>query len=629
MHHEYFDRLASLLELESKAEVDQLSRFLRDATDSDLEANGDAILDLVITDHDVGLGGRHLVQFVKRNRELNLPWNRLRVGTPVVVSATDGQEERQNGVISARRREFIEVSLEEMPIADRFRVDRYADEITRKRQQTAMTRARNSKGRMTRLRDVLLGLRDPEFDKLPSVEAIGSLNDSQRIAVEFALSSRDIAIIHGPPGTGKTTTLVELIQQTVLAGGKVLVCAPSNAAVDHILEQLSRTTHSLVRLGHPARVASQLKRFTLDEQAATDPARNVIRDMHREADECMRRANRFTRAKPLPGEKAALRKDARQLRDDARRFERQVIQNIIDRADVVCATNSFNSELLGDRTFDLVVIDEACQCIEPSCWIPILHADRIVMAGDHCQLPPTVLSTQAIQEGLHVSMLERLVERFGKTVNRRLDIQYRMHQQIMKFASLEFYDDSLQADDSVASRTVDDLLPEPAPADLAPYVRVPVEFIDTAGAGWDEEPGEGGISYRNIQEAEYLSRRVRHLIDLGIKPKDIGLITPYSAQVRLLQELSDIPTLEVDTVDGFQGREKEVILISCVRSNANGEIGFLSDTRRMNVALTRAKCKLLIVGDSSTISNHVFYGRLIEYLESIDAYRSIWSEDLP
>ena len=540
-----------------------------------------------------------------------------------MVLAAEETADVQPGVVSNTRRDMIEVTVAEWPEGERFRLDLSPDEITRKRHLAALRTAQGARGRTGELRRVLLGEREPRFDPIPTTEITTELNTSQQAAIRFALSARDLAIIHGPPGTGKTTTVVELICQAVARGDKVLACAPSNTAVDNLLQRLIAAQQKVVRVGHPARVAARLRDFTLDAQVADDDAMQIVRDMLREADALFRRASRFTRAKPAPGEKQQLRQDARRLKADARLLEQQSVQSVLDRAEVICTTTSINEELLGDRRFSLAVIDEACQSTEPGCWVPALRADRLVLAGDHCQLPPTVLSQPAAREGLSISLLERLVQRYGEAVTRRLDVQYRMHTDIMQFSSQQFYAGTLRADPSVAAHRLHDL-PTVEPSDL---VSDPVTFIDTAGAGWEEQQEPDGESRWNPREAALLLGKVRALVAAGLSPRDIGVIAPYGAQVRWLREHWDSDDLEIDTVDGFQGREKEAVLFSCVRSNGDGEIGFLADTRRMNVALTRARRRLLVVGDSATLGAHKFYSDLLTYFESIGAYHTVWEEE--
>jgi ATP-dependent RNA/DNA helicase IGHMBP2 len=620
----HFQRLMNWLKLESEAETKQIDERRRRRSKTDVEKSGETLLDLVVTHHEPGLGGRTLLTLVKRNRTLGLSWNRLRVGAPVVLSEEDVSGDSKQGVVSARRRDSIEVSVDEWPEWDRFRLDLSPDEITRKRQAAALRTVENIRGRTGELRDVLLGEREPRFSELPEVEFASSLNSSQQEAVRFALASQDLAIIHGPPGTGKTTTVVELISQAIHQGYKVLACAPSNTAVDNLLKRLVASRRKVVRVGHPARVDQRLRDFTLDVQVAGHEMMSIVRDMLREAEGLFRKAGRFTRAKPPPGAKQEMRREARRLKADARLLEQQAVKSVLDQAEVVCATTSFNEDLLGECHFGLAVIDEACQSTEPGCWIPVLRADRVVLAGDHCQLPPTVLSTQAAREGLATSLLERLVTHYGDLVTRQLDVQYRMHTHIMQFSSQQFYNGSLEADETVASHLLHDL----PGVQLSPLTAEPVTFIDTAGADWNEEPDPNGESRQNSKEGSFVLRKVRELQAAGLSPRHIAIIAPYSAQVRWLREQWDADDLEIDTVDGFQGREKEAVLISCVRSNSTGEIGFLADTRRMNVALTRARRKLIVVGDSATLGGHEFYAALLSHFESIGAYRSVWDEEL-
>jgi predicted DNA helicase len=318
-----------------------------------------------------------------------------------------------------------------------------------------------------------------------------------------------------------------------------------------------------------------------------------------------------------------MRREARDLLAEARRLEAQAVERILDAATVVCATTTgLDSEILGQRRFDLAVIDEAAQSTEPGCWIPLTRCDRLILAGDHCQLPPTVLSPEAAAADFGLSLQERLVARHGTDVTRRLTVQYRMHEAIMAFSALEFYDGELAADSSVRGHRLCDL----------PGIKVnalteqPLHFLDTAGAGFEEQREPDGESLLNPDEARLLCRQVTQLLDAGIKPGDMAVIAPYSAQVRLLRQQLNVAGLEIDSVDGFQGREKEAVLISLVRSNSEGKIGFLADVRRMNVALTRARRKLIVVGDSATLSNEPFYQRLIRYFESVDAYHTVWEE---
>ena len=625
----HFVDMAEWLAMESKAEIERMAERRKRQGAEHAEKSGETILDLVVTDYIHGLGGHQLVTFKRRNETEQMPWHRLKVGSPVVVSANHDHGAKsvksESGVVSRKNRDSIQVSLNRWPDTDCFRIDLTADEVTRQRQLKAIMVAKDSRGRLGHMRAVLMGDKKPGFDERErDIEFKTTLNDSQKSAVKFALSAQDLAVIHGPPGTGKTTTVVELIIQAIERGDKVLACAPSNTAVDNLLERLINAKQRVVRVGHPARVAERLRDFSLDGLVDQHPNMPVIRDMLREAEQIFRRCDKWTRAKPQRGQKQEMRREAKRLQGDARMLERQAVNSILDRAHVICATTTFNEEMLGDRWFDLAVIDEACQSTEPGCWVPLLRSDKIILAGDHQQLPPTVLSAEAAREGFAKSMMEREIEIYGDDVTRLLTVQYRMHHDIMKFSSDQFYDGQLVGAESVIGHRLHEL--ESVKEDE--ITRETVTFIDTAGAGWDEELEPEGLSKRNPKEAELIFKKVKSLLNSGLDPKDIAVIAPYAAQVRLLRNQFDGSGPEIGTVDGFQGREKEAILITLVRSNNENEIGFLADRRRMNVALTRARRKLIVIGDSATLGVDEFYRDFFAYVESLGSYHTVWEEEM-
>jgi hypothetical protein len=626
---DHFQRLGRLLELESRAEAQRAAEQARRLGPEQVQQTGNTLVGLVVADEQAGLGGRYLVELGKRGGA-PLPWTRLDVGSPVVLSPhKSGAEPVYRGVVCERSERAISVALDRLPedLAEHetWRVDLTFDEVAVTRQRAALEQARLARGdRPAVLRDVLLGQRQPEFGLDPAVRPLdGGLNTVQREAVQFALSARDVGLIHGPPGTGKTRVAAEVIRQAVRRGRRVLACAPSNMAVDNLFERLLGFGERAVRLGHPARVLPELREHTLDLLVERHQDVRLARKLVKQAVSLFREAGRYTRAAPQPGARRQLREDAKSLLADARRLEMQAVESILGSASVLCATTTgLDSQILGNRRFDLAVIDEACQSTEPGCWIPILRCDRLVLAGDHCQLPPTVLSQEAAAEGFGVSLFERLMALDGPRIARRLKVQYRMHSAIMEFPSREFYEGDLEADDSVRGHLLADL---PGMA-AVPVAQSPLEFLDTAGAGFDEELEPDGESRLNRQEAELVVRKVRELLEAGLAPAGMAVIAPYAAQVRVLRELLAVSGLEIDSVDGFQGREKEAVVISLVRSNAKGEIGFLADVRRMNVAMTRARRRLLIVGDSATLAGHPFYARLIEHCQQSGAYKTVWEE---
>jgi hypothetical protein len=621
-----FAKLSKLLDLEAEAEEREARERAKAGRD---RGDGGTLTALTLVNDDYGLGGRLLLTFARTNRNEPLPPNRLTPGSPVVLTQCKvARGFSCRGVVFDRTEPTIGVAIEppddDLPDDAVWRIDLSPDEVSRLRQQDALRRAAAADGdRLAELRAVLLGERLPEWAEAPP-PAESSLNESQREAIEFALAAKDVAIIHGPPGTGKTTTVAELIRRAVARGDRVLACAASNHAVDNLLEKLLRLGESPVRLGHPARVQADLRDRALDLLAEKHPDARQARKVIREASALFRSADRWTRAKPAPGEKAEMRREARALLGEARKLEALAIERILDDAPIVCATlTGLDSEVLGRRRFDLAVIDEACQSTEPANWLPLLRADRLILAGDHCQLPPTVVSPQAAAGGLGVSLMERLVARFGPGIARMLTVQYRMHAAIMGFSSAEFYNGELIADASVEGHRLCEL----PGVRSEPLTALPVQFIDTAGASYDEELEEDTESRFNPQEAGLVVRKVRALLEAGLRPEQIAVIAPYSAQVRLLRDrLTDVTGLEIDSVDGFQGREKEAVVISLVRSNPEGDIGFLADVRRTNVALTRARRKLLVIGDSATLANHEFYQCMLTHFESIGAMTSVWEE---
>ena len=486
--HSHIEQLLDWVDQESAAQARQLEERRRKSEDRGVEQTGETLLDMAVADRRPGLAGATIATFVKRNRERGLPPNRFRVGTPVMATGNSAETEIARGVVTSKTPRSLKISLPFVPEGSRFRLDLQPDEMTRQRQTDVLSGLDEASGRMKQLRDVLLGTRAPQSYKVTYENA--SLNVSQLKAVRQCLSAKDVSIIHGPPGTGKTTTVVELIKAAVEQGQKVLATAPSNNAVDNLLEKLVAVGVKTVRLGHPARVDASLIQHTLDARVSRDETMEIVKDMRRESEQFFRKAGRYTRSQPPRGAKQEMYKEGKRLRDDARLLEKTVVEWELDRADVICSTNSINAHMLAERRFDLVVVDEACQCTEPSCWVPLQWADKLVLAGDHCQLPPTVVSQEAFTNGFSTSLLERLVALYGAEITTTLDTQYRMNAQIMQFSSDQFYAGSLQADDSVASHVLQDL--NGVASDE--LTRTPAQFIDTAGADWDEEKEVGGES---------------------------------------------------------------------------------------------------------------------------------------
>lgn len=622
----YFDVQDRWLDLEGQSERHRMAQRRKARSRDKAERSGETLLRLQMSDNDTGLGGRLLLTFSRIGGQA-LPVNRLKVGSPVVISddADDG-DSGISGVVSKRKSHTIEVACERWPEAERFRIDLSPDETTRRRQQSAMAQMRTAEGRTRKLRDMIMGTQaigppspSNRSGETPTASPT-SLNPPQIDAVNFALASPDIAILHGPPGTGKTTTLAEVIRQCVDRGEKVLACAPSNTAVDNLLEKLIATMPGVVRVGHPARVFERLREHTLDQRVDDDPAAEVIADMRRELESLLRAASKDFRGKDGRKRRGEMYAEVGQLRGQIRMLERNIVRCILDSSDVICTTTTIDDDLLGDRYFDVVVIDEACQCTLPGVWQAVARGARLILAGDHLQLPPTVLNDVARREGLDQSLMQRLVHRDGESIFRRLIVQYRMNEAIMNFSSNYFYDGELIADASVRHHTLADL--PSVQSDM--HTDGVLKFYDTAGAGYDEQIEPEGLSKFNPSEINVVVQKVGELLQSGVHENDIAVIAPYGAQVRRLRHRIDRRGIEIDTVDGFQGREKEVVILTMVRSNEIGEIGFLSEVRRTNVAITRAKRKLIIIGDSATLGRNEFYAAMLDYFEDQNAYGTVW-----
>jgi superfamily I DNA and/or RNA helicase len=606
-----FERLRWLLEREREAEWARFEGELRTASGEEREERGSALLDLSVADTDGGLLGRTIVRLSRKSGAL--PPTRIGPGDVVRVSRRDPLDaENPSGVVTERTANRIAVAFDdELPgwvESGLVRLDRIGDEVTFRRTREALDDLEAAEGRPAELRALIFGKETPRFEAegRPLDPFDQDLNEPQRAAVALALRARDLALIHGPPGTGKTRTVVEVIRQAIKRGEKVLAVAPSNHAVDNLVERLAAAGERVVRTGHPARVSPAIRELTLEAQVEKVPSREIARGLWREAFALRAKlGKRRERGKETEREE---RDEMRRLFQDAREQDQVALRHVLDGARVVCATAAgAGSETLKARRFDLVVLDEASQATLPLALVALARGSKVVLAGDHKQLPPTVLSPEAVQHGLARSPLEDAFERFPEA-GTLLTVQYRMHERIMAFPSAQLYEGKLVAHASNAARTFGGL--------------EPLVFWDTAGMGHDEQFLEGSPSARNPGEAALVAARARALLALGLPPGELAVIAPYEAQVRLLRDLIEEPGVEVDTVDGFQGREKEAVIVSLVRSNQDGTVGFLADVRRMNVALTRARSRLEVVGDGATVSNHPFYAAFVEATQQADAWRS-------
>jgi superfamily I DNA and/or RNA helicase len=469
---------------------------------------------------------------------------------------------------------------------------------------------------------VLLGKESPRFEPERPPAGVEALNPEQRLAVERALAARDLFCVHGPPGTGKSTVLASVARNAVARHGRILCTAASNAAVDHLVELCLTEGLRVVRIGHPARVSPRLVEHTLDVQVEQHPDRTLARRLFDDAFALLghaRRQRQRGRSRERFANARSAQTEARALMDEARALELKAVRDVLEQADALCATlTALGGAPLSTLRFPLALVDEATQATEPLTLLAFLRADRVVLAGDHRQLPPTVLSPDAAEGGLATSLFERLLALHGDPVRQMLREQYRMNAELMELPSRTFYGGELRAHPSVAGRTLATVLPGTT-LDAPPLL-----FLDSAGKGWEEVSPQGSESLENPGEAEVIIARARALLIAGLAAEQIAVITPYRAQAARMAPMLEPLGVEVDTVDAFQGREAEAVLVSCVRSNTEGRLGFLTDLRRMNVALTRAKVHAFVVGDSATLGQHPFYGALIERAQALGGYRSAW-----
>lgn len=437
------------------------------------------------------------------------------------------------------------------------------------------------------------------------------LNATQEEAVNKVLHAKDVAIVHGPPGTGKTTTLVEAVYETLHRENQVLVCAQSNMAVDWISEKLVDRGVSVLRIGNPSRVNDKMLSFTYERRFESHPDYPQLWSIRKAIRELYARSRKGA-------EREAVRQKINSLKDRATELEIRINESLFSEARVIACTlvGSANRLLTGQK-FGTLFIDEAAQALEAACWIPIRKADRVILAGDHCQLPPTVKAPEALRAGLGHTLMQTIVKNKPDTVS-LLKLQYRMNDEIMRFSSEWFYGGMLQSAPEVKYRSILDF-------------DTPIEWINTEGLDCNEEFIGENYGRINKSEAELSIEQLKGYITKIGRERflderiDVGMISPYKAQVQYLRRLvrNDAffkpyrQAITINTVDGFQGQERDVILISLVRANEEGQIGFLNDLRRMNVAITRARMKLIILGDASTLTRHAFYKKLYTYIESL------------
>lgn len=628
----------------TKVALERAGRML-----SERVALGLALAGLRIIDEQSAPGDRVRVRLAVPDA-IDLDNLRLSPGDPVRLWTQHPDEPGAvRGVLERREEQSVWLMLDRaLDELDRdYALDPEVPEVTFDRGDAAIARARAAPATsdLARLRDVAALVRPARPIAPVTWTAVDpELDERQRAAVDAALRTGDITLIHGPPGTGKTRTLVEVVAQRVMRGERVLCAAPSNTAVDNLGVRLAEAGFRAVRLGHPARVSPKLHALTLDAQVDADGANRLAREWRDRAG-----ALRKSAAGRRGAEARELWAEARALDRDAARELANAAAAIVDRAEVVLATCvGCDHPLLGDTVFDCAIVDEATQAPDPLLLVALARAKVAVLAGDPCQLGPVVVGGPAALATLGTTIFERLADAAadptsGGTANQpaMLEQQHRMHARIMTFPSRSMYGGRLIPAPRVAEHRLEDrgVLPDP----LRPG---PLWLVDTAGKDWLDERTDfdpaGSLttspgfhfdpSTFNTGNAERVAAEARRLLSRGLPPTEIAIIAAYSAQVRRIRELlraERAAGVEIGTVDGFQGREKEAVIVDLVRSNEAGEIGFLANTRRMNVALTRARRFLLVVADSATLGDHPYYAAFLSYVDEIDAHGSAWSDDAP
>lgn len=497
-------------------------------------------------------------------------------------------------------------ALKEIDGVARLGVDLAFDETSFAAMREALDDVASAKGsRLAELRDVLCGFVAPGFRELQPM-TFPWLNASQQQAVNKTLCCRDVMVVHGPPGTGKTTTLVEAVYETLRREPQVMVCAQSNAAVDWICGKLIDRGVPVLRVGNPARVDDKVLSATYERQFEAHPDYPELWGVRKAIRELVAGRRRMSRA-----DASALSNRLHNLRRRAVELEVKIQVEIFESARVVASTlvGSDNAVLKG-RRFTTLYIDEAGQALEAACWIAIRKADRVIFAGDHCQLPPTVKSVEAERAGLSRSLMESVVDKCRPAVE-LLTVQYRMNEAIMRFSSDWFYGGRLQAAEEVKCRGILDF-------------DSPLEWLDTSEMDFSEKYVSATGGRVNPDEGEFmldsLEAYIKRIGEKRVEDEnlDFAVISPYKAQVSWLRRNAKKRNvlrrlkgkIAINTIDGFQGQERDVVFISLVRSNDDGKIGFLSDLRRMNVAMTRARMKLVIIGSAATLTRHPFYEKL-------------------
>lgn len=624
----YFKNLLDLVRLERKVDEELYDQFIRSAPVQQQREAGYAWYPIALRGQDVGRGD-YLVVEIERPSHQHIVHNLQSGRKAELFSNAEPNSPAIKGIIQHIQGDRLRMAFRIETLPDwankgKLGIRALFDDDSYDAMEAALKTA-GTPDQTHPLVPILTGKKPPSFDAHIPTRPFPGLNASQNEAVNLIEQAKELAIVHGPPGTGKTTTLVAAIQRLLTKTTKpILVVAPSNIAVDLLCERLSEKQVRVVRIGNPIRVSDDLQALTLDHRVSEHPDFKRIKELKKQASELRNMAHRYKRnfGPAERSQRKALFAEAGRISHDVAYLEDFIIEDELHKAQVIAATPVGTQNFaLRDLSFDTVIIDEAGQALEPACWIPILKANKVVFAGDHLQLPPTVKSEEAARRGLTQTLMEKCVAYYPEATV-LLKEQYRMNKIIMGFSSQYFYGNNLLAHDTVAESSI--YRGDP-----------PMEFIDTAGCGFEEQLSD--TSYVNPEEADFLVKFLTEYLEKiksrteKLETLSVGVISPYKHQVELLKQrvTSQRNAIQganvmVHTIDGFQGQERDIIVIGMVRSNVEGRTGFLNETRRMNVAMTRARKKLVIIGDSATLTQTEFYEDVLEYVRQKGSYRSAW-----
>lgn len=627
--HPYFANLIQLLQIERNADLESYQKLTQSASVADRRAAGFTWYPIAIRGTEPARGD-YLSLEAERTTHHDIS-HQLRFGASAVFfSNHNPAQDRLEGTITFQAGNRLKITLrtEELPdwasdgkLGIELLFDNNSYDEMLAALKDAARRMENSKE--ATLAQILSGTSKPSFRTDIPLYEVPKLNPSQQQSLNTILAARELAIVHGPPGTGKTTTLVQAVKALIKQDGKqILVVAPSNTAVDLLSEKLADEGLNVLRVGNPARVSEKLISLTLDSKMNEHSSMKQVRALKKEAGDFKNMAHKYKRnfGRAEKEQRKALFDEAHKIMKEVGSTEQFIQDDLLAKAQVITATLvGANHYTVRNLNYQTVVIDEAGQALEPACWIPILKAQKVILAGDPFQLSPTIKSDEAARKGLNITLLEKCIKLHPESVV-MLEEQYRMNTAIMGYSSKVFYKQKLKAHASVANHVLLD-------------GEQPLVFIDTAGCGFDEKAE--GTSTTNLDEAAFLIRHLNELITRVTPLMDcpsVAVISPYKEQIGVLKDLLlQEPALQpfskyisVNTIDSFQGQERDVVFISMTRSNAEGNIGFLTDIRRMNVAMTRARKKLVVIGDSATLSRLAFYADFIGYAEEFGGYKSAW-----